>query len=126
MFIYHSKTAPVRVTVVGEYDESLAEISLAVSRCSKRDDFLKKTIIIPERPAFTVQTKNGPKIIPARAEKIFKGGTNIATERLENGEIFAIFPMKTFSQRHFNIIATGIADLVINNPQLVEEIKHGK
>lgn len=126
MFIYHSYPADVRVTVVGRYNVEKEELELAVARCSKNDNFLKRTMVIPERPAFTVQTKNGPKVIPARAKRVIEGGVDIAKKRLENGEIFGVFPMKTFNQHQFNLIASVVADMAKENPQFVTESKLGK
>lgn len=126
MFIYHSYPADVRVTVVGRYNVEKKELEIAVARCSKNDDFLKRTMVIPERPSFTVQTKNGPKVIPTREMKVIEGGVDIAERRLYNGEIFSVFKMNSFNAHQFNLIASGVADIVKNNPQLITESKHGK
>lgn len=123
MFIYHSEPNPVRVTVVGRVDEESGELKTAVARCCAKDSFRKKTQHISARPAFTVQTKNGPKTIPARPAKIIKGGVQIAYDRLVSGQIFAIFPMKKCSKYQFEHIAEGLAKQAIEDLKLVEESK---
>lgn len=126
MFIYHSIPAPVRVTVVGRFNKQNEELELAVSRCSKHDTFMKRSHRVPAKNKFVAQTKKGPKTIPGHDSYVIKGGVDIAKDRLESGELFAIFPMKKCSAYTFKYIAEEMALRAINNPKLIEISKHGK
>lgn len=122
MYIYHSKPADVRVTVVGIIKED--ELLISVSRCSSKDTFRKRNKIIHSKPSFTVATSKGPKVVPMKMGRVLPGGVDLAIQRIYEGCIYISYPLSECSIKQFNTIAKGIVSEVINNPLLVEQCKN--
>jgi hypothetical protein len=120
MFTYYSHPSAhsIRVTVVGIVEDGILKI--AAARCSKKDTFLKKTVIVPGRRAVTLL--NGITI-PAKKKKVIKGGYSIAKERLETNQLVATFEMPTCNARQFTLIAKGIALEAAYNAHFIEKSK---
>jgi len=136
--IYHSKLFwyhdGVRITVAGRFHKENHELTIAIARCSKRDTFRKKSIVIPAREEFHVMNSktNKPAIHPengkviillAQKEKILYGGVDLATNRLNENKVFAKFTMISCSMFQFSQIAESVCDMIAMYPVFVEGSK---
>ena len=89
-FVFHTKnlsknSQQPRVTVVGRPDEDNKVLLIAVARCSKNDHFNKKT------------------------------GRQIATDRLNNGQIIAKVPVNETSLTNFIACAQAVSDATLKH-----------
>lgn len=135
VMIFHSKTQfwneGARVTAAGRFVNN--QLTIAVARCSGKDSFQKRTIITPAKDAFPVinhktgkpvlDSLNNPLIIPARKEEVVLGGVDLATNRLNDGKVFATFTLKECTVIQFARIAAYVCDLVLSEPTFVEGSK---
>jgi hypothetical protein len=88
MYRFYSNPAETnRVTVVGNYVDG--NLSLAASRCSNKDQFMRKR------------------------------GRTIAENRLEKGKVIVTLPIKDFTIKDFVENATELAYHVKKNPKII-------